>query len=60
MVSCTHFDDWPSELVNFKMDLLCGKCAMTCGHLPGGGSSSIVGKRETRLFHLEKKLDSGS
>lgn len=60
MVSRTHSDDWPSESVNFKVDLLCEECVMTRGRLPGGGGSSVVGKRETRLYEPEERLHSSS
>lgn len=31
---------------------------MTRGRLPGGGGSSVVGKRETRLYEPEERLHS--
>lgn len=33
---------------------------MTRGRLPGGGGSSVVGKRETRLYEPEERLHSGA
>ncbi|KAF9626616.1 hypothetical protein IFM89_036477 [Coptis chinensis] len=33
---------------------------MTRGRLPGGGGSSVVGKRETRLYEPEERLHSSS
>lgn len=33
---------------------------MTRGRPPGGGGSSVVGKRETRLYEPEEKLHSSS
>ena len=42
------------------MDLLCEECVMTRGRLPGGGGSSVVGKRETRLYEPEERLHSSS
>lgn len=33
---------------------------MTRGRLPGGGGSSVVGKRETRLYEPEERLQSSS
>ena len=42
------------------MDLLCEECVMTRGRLPGGGGSSVVGKRETRLYEPEERVNSSS
>ena len=45
------------------MDLLCEECVMTRGRLSiraGGGGSSVVGKRETRLYEPEERLHSSS
>ncbi|KAK8492022.1 hypothetical protein V6N13_035069 [Hibiscus sabdariffa] len=36
------------------------ECVMTRGRLPGGGGSSVVGKRETRLYEPEERLHSSS
>ena len=33
---------------------------MPRGRLPGGGGSSVVGKRETRLYEPEERLQSSS
>lgn len=33
---------------------------MTRGRLPGGGGSSVVGKRETRLYEPEERLHSST
>ena len=33
---------------------------MTRGRQPGGGGSSVVGKRETRLYEPEERLHSSS
>jgi hypothetical protein len=43
------------------VDLLCEECVMNRGRLPalvGGGGSSVVGKRETRLYEPEERLHS--
>lgn len=39
---------------------VCEECVMTRGRLPGGGGSSVVGKRETRLYEPEEGLHSSS
>ena len=31
MVSRSHSNDWSSESINFKVDLLWEECVMTCG-----------------------------
>jgi hypothetical protein len=41
------------------VDLLCEECVMTRGRLPGGGGSSVVGKRETRLYEPEASSSRG-
>ncbi|PPS15510.1 hypothetical protein GOBAR_AA05069 [Gossypium barbadense] len=36
------------------------ECVITRGRLPGGGGSSVVGKRETRLYEPKERLHSSS
>ncbi|KAH0712211.1 hypothetical protein KY289_008170 [Solanum tuberosum] len=46
----------PSKLLDKGAIEILGpyECVMTRGRLPGGGGSSVVGKRETRLYEPEK------
>ncbi|CAN6454056.1 unnamed protein product [Victoria cruziana] len=41
-------------LGSYGISYMMRHCIMTRGRLPGGGGSSVVGKRETRLYEPEE------
>ncbi|KAH0447830.1 hypothetical protein IEQ34_023347 [Dendrobium chrysotoxum] len=60
MVSRTH-PTIAERISQLQSGFVCEECVMNRGRLPGlvsGGGSSVVGKRETRLYEPEERLHS--